>query len=177
MTVNTKQSLEIDAFLENMECQKRFSLTSESVVRKIRMASVFTLITISAFLFLLIIGKTFTFPRVVIYLLTTSALWSVLIIGAKYFNTACIKGESLILTNFSSKSVVTSVNSVKEVKSYHLFNFQFTFLKYVLDGKSHLICVTGGRNGSTLSVENFIIQAKVWSKKKKANRKPGSVLA
>lgn len=177
MTTNTKQSLEIDAFLEKMECQKRFSLTSESVVRKIRMASIFTLITISAFLFLVIIGNTITFPRVIIYLLITASIWSSLFLGAKYFHTACIKGESLILTDFSSKSTVTSVNSVKDVKSYRILGFQFTRLKYVLDGKSHLICVTGSRMGSTIPVDYFILQAKMWSKKKKANRKPGSVLA
>lgn len=111
-----------------------------------------------------------------ILLISITSLWAIFFIGYKYLHTISIKGETLIIKSFASSPIVTSINSVKNAMSYNILGVQFTSLTYVLDGRLHKIFVIGSRIDSKISVARLIREAKSWSKKKKANHKPGSVL-
>ena len=86
-----------------------------------------------------------------------------------------IKGDTLILNNSQNKPCVTSLRSIKRIKSSSLFTIQITHLYYYLDGKDRKTLIFTRKNAFSFSPENLLKKAIELSKKQKANHKPGPV--
>lgn len=89
-----------------------------------------------------------------------------------------VKGDTLILKNYKKRSLVTSLRSVKKIRTISLPGIYITKLVYNLDGKNRSTLVVNRSWAVTNTPEKLINKAIELSRrerKKKANRKPGSV--
>lgn len=87
----------------------------------------------------------------------------------KRVRSASLKGDTLILKGINNKSCVTSIRSVRNVRTYNLFGVPCTTLRYNLDGKTHTSILFGNPPGASISVEHYLRNAMQGSKKQKAN--------
>lgn len=89
-----------------------------------------------------------------------------------------IKGDSLILKSYNKRSLVTSLRSVKKVRTLRLPGMYLTRLEYNLDGRNNRVLVLHRSWAVRATPEKIMRKAinRSWEeKKKKANHKPGSV--
>ena len=119
----------------------------------------------------------------VIYLFSSRLTFSKLIISSivvllslgfysfciKKIKETIIKGDTLILNSLGKKSKVTSLRSIKNVKTRSFAGLQYTNLKYTLDGKKEMVVFIGRSSYLPFSPENTIKEAVKFSKKRKAN--------
>lgn len=83
----------------------------------------------------------------------------------------------MILKSLNKKSKVTSLRSVKSVHTKSVLGMDWTRLDYTLDGRAESAVFLGHSNNIPFSPEETIKEAVYWSKKRKANLKPGPVSA
>ena len=165
-------------FLQSLKEGKRIHLASKHSIKFHKKLLVLAPLTILALSYFIIIGTTLEINLLLGYLALTVLTLILSLLAFRRFSAASFVGDTLILKSiFSSCSVVTSVNSVKTVQTRTLAGLSFTFVNYVLDGKQQRVIILGRRSDSTWTCEQFILKAKLWSKEKKANHKPGSVIA
>ena len=93
----------------------------------------------------------------------------------KKTSSTSIKGDTLILKNSSNMPCVTSVNSIKRIKTVSVLFIQITYLYYNLDGKNRKTYIFTRKNAYSFTPEYLLKKAIELSKKQKANHKPGSV--
>ena len=166
------------SFLGNLDNGKRFYLTSARQVKLFKLTILLFPVGLISIAFLFTIGVKLEFSNLVLFLSASLLAIVPSVIACKTLYQASLKGETLILKNcFSNKSCVTSINSVKRFKERNLLFFNVTIIKYYLDGTQRSTVVIGRKRGY-LSIGQLITEAKEWSReKKKANHKPGSVVA
>lgn len=177
MTTNTTNSAEIHAFTEKLSSSQRFRLGSEKYTRRFRLLFLLTITGIVGLSLVFLFQQKPTFIDASLFLFLVILLSISWLTLDKRLHHATLKGDALILRSMSNKSSVTSIKSVRKVRTYNILGLKFTSLNYYIDGRHRKSILLGSRPGSSFTVEYFIIVAISWSKKKKANHKPGSVLA
>lgn len=89
-----------------------------------------------------------------------------------------VKGDSLILNSFDNRSLVTSLRSIRSIKTKHFLLFHFTSLEFNLDGLNRTTIVINRPWAVEHKPEEMVKLAIALSKEnreKKANHKLGSV--
>lgn len=90
------------------------------------------------------------------------------------YSSAAIKGDSLILKNTKNQNCVTSIRSIRKIKSRKIGKNTFTALQYSLDGKNKKALLIS--DSETLFPPSMALQvAKNHFKNKRQIYKPGSV--
>lgn len=162
----------LQASLENRE---KISITSSHYLKKCNTAFiVVTLMTVLLDVFIVFVfGKSFlTLGLVAIVSLLPFTLITYL---RKYIKSTYMKGETLIFRSFDKSSKVTSLRSVRKVRTKSVMGLQWTRLDYKLDGISNSVLIVNPASKKVSSPEVILNEAIDWSKKRKANHKPGSV--
>lgn len=155
--------------------RKRVDITSKNYFSLIRIVS-FTL-----FMFILAANFWYLYLNQINFLTLGISFGNLLIFGLLFRNLlkntsrTSIKGDTLILNNSSNKSCVTSLRSIKKIRTSSLFNIQITHLYYNLDGKNRKTIILTRKNAYAFSPEMLLKKAIELSKKQKANHKPGPV--
>jgi hypothetical protein len=90
--------------------------------------------------------------------------------------TTTLKGDTIIFNSIDNKSSVTSIRSIRKIKSKSALGIQWTKLNYNIDGTSKSAIILNRMTQGTLNPELTIRKALEISKKK-ANHKPGPVTA
>lgn len=90
--------------------------------------------------------------------------------------TTTLKGDTIIFNSIDNKSSVTSIRSIRKIKSKSALGIQWTKLNYNLDGTTKSAIILNRIAHSTINPEQTIRKALEISKKK-ANHKPGPVTA
>ncbi len=85
---------------------------------------------------------------------------------SKRLRSASIIGDSLILKNSKRKPYLTTLNTIKKVRSYSILSVQCTQLDYHLDGKRHKTILIGNPPEISITLDKFFINAKHWCKNK-----------
>ena len=94
----------------------------------------------------------------------------------RYAKSTAVKGDTLILNSIKKKeSCVTSLRSVKEVKTISFLGLHWTNLQYKLDGVSKKVIIFNRASSVIVRPEIAIKKAIRLSKKQKANHKPDPV--
>jgi hypothetical protein len=94
------------------------------------------------------------------------ALWIVLYLRRRIKSTS-VKGDTLILNSFDQKSVVTSIRSIKNVKTRSFLGISRTQLSYKLDGVTRSAIFFGISSYYPVPPEVSIKKAIALSKKEK----------
>ena len=76
----------------------------------------------------------------------------------------------------NNKTYLTSIYSLRGLKSRTFLTFQITTFNYFLDGSYKKVILIGTKNFSPVTPEKSIRKAKEIQESKKANHKPDSVL-
>ena len=90
--------------------------------------------------------------------------------------TTTLKGDTIIFNSIGNKSSVTSIRSIRKIKSKSVLGIQWTKLNYNLDGVSKSAVILNRIANSSINPELTLKKALEISKKK-ANHKPGPVTA
>ena len=157
--------------------RKRVDITKKNYFTLIRGIS-FVL-----FLFIVLTNITFLYYNRLTYFSLAISGGSILIFGfvfrklLKNTSSTSIKGDTLILNNSHNRSCVTSLRSIKRVKTASLFNIHVTHLYYNLDGRDRKTLIFTRKRAFTYTPEKLLKKAIELSKKQKANHKPGPVTA
>lgn len=90
--------------------------------------------------------------------------------------TTTLKGDTIIFNSIDNKSSVTSIRSIRRIKSKSALGIQWTKLNYNLDGVSKSAVILNRIANGSINPELTLKKALELSKKK-ANHKPGPVTA
>lgn len=91
-------------------------------------------------------------------------------------SSAALKGDSLILNNISKKNCVTSIRSIRKIKTKRIGNTMITALHYNLDGTMRrAVLVSNTKHTKHPSPSEVIRSAQRYFKNKRQIYKPGSV--
>jgi len=93
----------------------------------------------------------------------------------KHIKSTYMTGDTLIFKSFDKTSKVTSLRSVRRVKTKSVLGIHWTRLDYNLDGMSNSVLIIDPIFSKSTRTEHVLSEAIDWSKKRKANHKPGSV--
>lgn len=162
--------------MEHYTKKNRVYITSKSYLKRMQFAclTIAGMAVVAGALVLLGMGVTFTSLGILvglgaITLLFIRSLW----INARAVS---LKAGNLILKSMNDRNVVAPLGSIRKVKSSALLGWQFTRIRYHLDGAlSRFFFITK----STDITPEQLIKAEIKisrEKKKEANRKPDSVL-
>lgn len=157
--------------------RKRVDITSKNYFSLIRGVSfaLFLLILLTNITYLYISGVDFFSLSVSIGILFLFGLLFINIL--KNTSSTSIKGDTLILNNSNNKPCVTSLRSIKRVKTASILNINVTHLSYNLDGKDRKTVIFTRKTAFSYTPEKLLKKAIELSKKQKANHKPGPVTA
>ena len=155
--------------------RKRIDITSKnyfSVIRKICFVT---------FLLILFLNFTLLYFNEITFLSLAVVFGNLLLFGLIFRNllhrtsSTAIKGDTLILNSSNNKPCVTSIRSIKRIKTISLFNFKITCLLFNLDGRDRKTLIFTHKNAHSFLPEVLLRKALELSKKQKANHKPGPV--
>lgn len=155
--------------------RKRVDITSKNYFSFVRGVS-FTL-----FLIVILTNLAYLYITEVNFLSLAISVGNLVLFGIIFRNLhkntsrTSIKGDSLILNDAHNISCVTSLRSIKRVKTASLFNIHITHLYYNLDGRDRKTVIFTWKNAFSFSPEKLLKKAIELSKKQKANHKPGPV--
>lgn len=163
------------AFLELLTQKRRVEITPLNCLQRLKVFGlVMVLFTVSlSSLLLFQYGLTFfTLSSALVLLLVT--------LGVIYYfririKSLAIKGDMMIINSFDNKACVTSIRSIKTVRTNTIFGFQWTNIDFKLDGVTRSCLFVNRISSVPVSPEIAIKKALQISKKRKANHKPGSV--
>lgn len=94
----------------------------------------------------------------------------------KLLASAALKGDALILNTIDNKNCVTSIRSIRKIKTNKIGNRIITALHYNLDGSSRkAVLVSTLKNTEEPSPSEMIKSAQRYFKNKRQIYKPGSV--
>lgn len=162
------------SFTKKVTSNKRIALSPAKVLRRLKVLFVLSLAAIFFAGIMLLFSRALSMTAAIIFIGTVGILVTALFTIGKKAKSASIKGDTLILKGLDNKNCVTTLHSVRTVKTYEVIGFQITTLRYSLDGRSHLSILLGNPPGVSITVETCLRKA-IQLSKKKANHKPGSV--
>jgi len=162
--------------MEHYTKKNRVYITSKSYLKRIQVACAIVAgaAAVSGVLVLLGMGVTFISLGIlggigIITLLIIRSLW-------KNARSVSLKAGNLILKAMNNQNVVAPLGSIRKVKSSAVLGWQYTQVRYHLDGGlSHFFFIT---KSAEMTPEQLIkAEIKISrERKKEANRKPDSVL-
>lgn len=157
--------------------RKRIDITCSNYLSNVQytLISLLALIILLNGLFLFIKGIEFITLGLVALNILFFAILFVRI--RKSTSATAIKGDTLILNNSKRNHLVTSIRSIKKIRSFSFLMFQITRFSFKLDGKNRSNVLITRANSFSFSPEHLLRKAIELSKKQKANHKPGSVTA
>ncbi len=163
------------SLLDQLENREKVQLTPSHYLRKWNI--VFMIISISVLFVDLFILFSFGKTYLTIGLLLVVTFLPVVFVYylRKHVKSAYLKGDALIFQSFDKSSKVTSLRSVRKVSSTSFLGLEWIRLDYHLDGLHNSVLIVCSNFSKSNSPKKILNEAIVWSKKRKANHKPGSV--
>ena len=107
-------------------------------------------------------------------LITTVPAIMVTILLKKSAKATSLKGDTIIFNSLDNKSSVTSIRSIRKIRSKTALGIQWTRLSYMLDGVPRSAVILNRIANSRMNPELTLRKA-LEINKKKANHKPGPV--
>ncbi len=161
--------------LKRLENREKFFITSSHYLKKWNVIFYVVALTVLAvdFFIVLTLGKTF-FAIGLVFIVSILPVLFVFYLR-KHIKSTYMTGDTLIFKSFDKSSKVTSLRSVKSVKTKSILGFHWTRLDYKLDGMSNSVLIIDPIFSKSTTPEYILSEAIDWSKKRKANHKPGSV--
>ena len=95
--------------------------------------------------------------------------------SAKHLFEASIKGDILIMNSLTESSKVTSLRSIRRVKTKSVMGLSVTKINYSLDGRNNTVRFINTFQSLPTQPDCILNNAIKKSKKRKANHKPGPV--
>ncbi len=163
------------SLLKRLEKREKIHVTPSHYLRKWNLFFLF-LTFFAIILDVLIIykiGKSFLTVGLVLVVTFTPLL--AIYYLRKHVSAAYMRGDTLIFKSFDNSSKVTSLRSVRKVKSKKLLGFKCIRLEYNLDGMYNSVIILNSPTSRASSADKLLADAIDWSKKRKANHKPGPV--
>ena len=165
------------ALLDLIFSRKRVDITSKNYLRSVKQflsaCSLCSVVSVGLLLWFVGLNYLSIVISVVIFSLTL-ALTRFL---TKNIRSTSVKGDTLILTSVDKNSAVTSIRSLKKIKTTNFLGFEITKLNFNLDGRNRSSIIINRQGSYPFTPEHSIRKAYELSKKQKANHKPGSVTA
>lgn len=93
----------------------------------------------------------------------------------KKLKSAVIQGDTLIVQSIDGNSKVTSLRSIRKVKTRSAFGVSMTKINYSLDGQTNNVVFINMAHTMPLKPDVILNNAIEKSKKRKVNHKPGPV--
>ncbi len=161
--------------LRQLENREKVRITPTHYLKKwnliFMLAALFILVL--DFLILIALGKSFLTIGLIM-LVSILPVFFVFYLR-KHIKSTYMTGDALIFKSFDQTSKVTSLRSVRKVKTTSILGLQWTRLDYNLDGKHNSVLIVNVDFSDSTSTEHILTEAIDWSKKRKANHKPGPV--
>ncbi len=136
--------------IKNKE-QIRLSNSSEFVKLTAIIVSIFSLISVSLFIYFFKIKI-----ESILIIFTFLTVYLLFIVQLKEYVSASIKDEMLITKNIFNTKKITSLKSIKTISSKTLFNLDFTKVTYKLDGTKYSIRIIQKIDSEHLKNEEII---------------------
>ncbi len=162
--------------LSQLLSRKRVDVTSKNYINQIRNVSLLFFALIIVFIGFYLYVNNLTFVTIAVAAATLVFFGGILIFLRNQISGTAIKGDTLILNKDNKRFCVTSLRSIKEIKSFSLLFFQVTRLHYKLDGRTQSTLIFTVKNRCQFTPETLLRHAVILSKKQKANHKPDPVL-
>lgn len=107
-------------------------------------------------------------------LITISSV-AIIYYSLKKLKSAAIQGDTLIIQSIDGNSKVTSLRSIRKVKTRSALGISMTNINYSLDGQSNSVVFIDMAHTMPLKPDVILNNAIEKSKKRKVNHKPGPV--
>lgn len=156
-------------WFNRLTASERISLTCPHYFKNLKTyLLVFSLIIVGSIaLILSFLGASIT--TLIIALISIFLAYFIIRYFARNIQASLIKGGTLIFTDLNQRSYVTSIRSLKNVRSVHLGSIQLTRLKYQLDGITRKAIIINNDNFIPFNTDRFLLKAREIYKKQKAN--------
>src|SRR5690606_12274084 len=158
--------------LSQLLSRKRVDVTSKNYINQIRMISFLFFALIVAFISVYLYLTDLTLITIGVAVASLVVFGGILFLLRKQISGTAIKGDTLILNKDNKRFCVTSLRSIKEIKTFSFFVFQVTKLYYKLDGRTQSTLIFTVKNRYQFTPETLLRHAVILSKKQKANHKP-----
>lgn len=162
--------------LSQLLSRKRVDVTSKNYISQIRTITFIFFALIVSFISFYLYSTDLTLSTIAIAGASMAILGGILYLLRKQISGTAIKGDTLILSKDNKKFCVTSLRSIKDIKTFSFLVFQVTKLYYKLDGRTQSTLIFTVKNRYQFTPETLLRHAVMLSKKQKANHKPDPVL-
>lgn len=156
--------------------RKRIDITPSNYLSKFKLLIVCILLVSIIFDVYLILCFRISFLTIGLMLITTVPAIMVTILLKKSAKATSLKGDTIIFNSLDNKSSVTSIRSIRKIRSKTALGIQWTRLSYMLDGVPRSAVILNRIANSRMNPELTLRKA-LEINKKKANHKPGPVAA
>ena len=161
--------------LSQLLSRKRVDVTSKNYINQIRLITFIFFALIVSFICIYLYFTDLTITTVAAAAVVIGVFGGVLHLVRKQISGTAIKGDTLILNKDNRRFCVTSLRSIKNIKSSSFLMFQLTRLNYKLDGRTQSTLIFTVKNRYQFTPETLLRHALELSKKQKANHKPDPV--
>lgn len=122
----------------------------------------------------LLLSFRISFSTLGLMVAVTSTALIVSFLLKKSAKATALKGDTIIFNSLDNKSSVTSIRSIRKIRSKTALGIQWTKLNYMLDGVPRSTVILNRIANSGMNPEQTLKKA-LEINKKKANHKPGPV--
>ena len=162
--------------LSQLLSRKRVDVTSKNYINQVRIITVMFFALILTLTSIYLYMTDLTLATIAIAAASLGVFGGILYLLRKRVSGTAIKGDTLILNKDNKKFCVTSLRSIKEIKTLSFLLFQVTRVNYKLDGRTQSTLIFTMKNRYQFTPETLLRHAMILSKKQKANHKPDPVL-
>lgn len=161
------------SFTSQLNQSDKIPISTINEKRKRVLLGIFFLIVL---LHSLLIFYFYSGSKIIITALGFSLLASIFLYRKNYLllSSASIKGDSLILKNVKNQNSVTSLRSIRKLKTQRIGGMIFTFVHYKLDGSNRRALLVSGPENKLQPIV-ALRSAQRHYKNKRQIYKPGSV--
>ena len=155
--------------------KERVSVTPKNYLNRLKLSfMVFGIISALAISFVLLTNEK-SFLTTGICAISSLICIFVIYYSARNLSSAAIKGDSLIMNSLTNPSKVTSLRSIRRVKTQGALGVSVTKINYSLDGRNNTVMFVSASRALPTQPNVILKNAIKKSKKRKANHKPGPV--
>ena len=163
------------SLLNRLESRENIYITPIKYLEKCNLVFLimFFLAIISDLFIVFFFGKSFL--TIGLVALVSFLTMGIILYLRSHIKSTYVTGDTLIFKSFDNSSKVTSLRSVQKVKTKSMLGLALTRLEYNLDGTSNSVLFINPGSSKFSSPDRVLTEAIDWSKKRKANHKPGPV--
>ena len=147
--------------------RKRVQITPENYLMRVNSSLLGFFVLTLLFSFYVLVNFRLSFLTISIALGVTIIVGGSILFLKQKINSTIIKGDTLILNSFNNSSKVTSLRSIKRIKTKTVLGMQWTNINYSLDGRIQSAVIVNRSSVVPFTPENTIREAIKLSEKTK----------